>query len=737
MLPQAVGRSEVTAVGNPFERVYPYSERPLCPAAERNVRQPRRRHYGSPGMTELTEREVKQLTGALRPNRKPLWIGVGANVLMAGLLLGVPYVRGRMLAQNERADFVAFARCMIGGDTVDNPGLSLPRGEREHYASKVLYANADWPLSCRPTLRRLQPPDATFLWPSVKTAGADLRAAVELVDRELVALARRRTQAPGRVPQRPLDAIKRLQAASVLFARAADVSRHADNDALVLEPEVRALAAPARLPMMLGESQGLLAWSDAGTLQVLGLDGHSLGYLRVEAGKLDRQRIRKTNFLRGFARAGETPYLVWAMPDARCAEREDGCVGRPTGFSRFDKGSAQLGEPTWRVQGHPAERLDRSLVITEIGRVDLLAKSSLDGGIELLRARLPLDQPGGGAEARPTWLEPEVINIVPPLAAAPVRTPPSDKDGKSGASTWAAAAAAQADGVAKPQVAPPAASDASAAKGGSAQETSPPRHSSAILLEGEPLAVLRAVDTAGKVDAALVLAGQTVQTRPLPSAAGSGGWVSACSSGEARWLAYGSSSELHLARVEAADVQPLMAASLELGQPLDAADASRDRLRLVCTDQLLRVLFVDRKEALNQITCSRTDCGQPSQLAPVVRQFSALQRQDVSVISFNEGPLAPTIKLLRLDAQGRAFGPPSVAGACWEPLGGLCGTSYLTGDAQRIALMTRDGPDLLVLESTNTGRSWSTLSGFAQRPALGRSSASPMQQHRIRKGLDE
>ena len=834
-------------------------------------------------MKELTDREARQLAGAMRPNRKPLWIALGANVVLAVSLLGVPYVRGRMLAQAERADFVAFARCMIGGEAASDPGLSLPRGEREHYAAKVLYANADWPLSCRPLLKRLQPPDATFLWPSVKTAGADLRAAVELVDRELVALAKRRTQAPGRVPQRPLDAIKRLQAASVLFARAADVSQHADNDALRLNPEVPGLAPPARLPLMIGESQGMEAWTEAGTLQVLALDSHSLAYLRVENGKVDRQRARKKAFVRGVVRAGDTPYVVWAMPEARCAEREDGCVGRPTGLARFDKGSTELGEPSWRLEGHPAERLDRALSVSELGRVDLLARSSKDGAIDLLRARLPVETPGAGGDRKPVWLEPEIIPIVPPqpsaaetgAAAQRPGTPGSSKAGANAASAAVTGNAAQraggpnglpggklgpsasADGAAQragdsnglpggakvgPRVSAdraaqragdsngpgakvaPGASDDSAAQragdsnglpgakvgpgasadsapqragdsnwpgakvgpgasadsaaqragdsglpggtvgpsasadgaaqpasaadpggakvvAGGASHSTPAagvaRRASAMLFAGEPLVVLRAIDSGAAVEAALVVAGQSVQTLPLAPAAGSGAWVAGCSAGAARWLAYGSSSELRLARWQGAAAQPLTAASAELGAPIDPNAAARDKLLVLCTEGLARVLYVDAKQVLRQITCAPERCGAPSELAPAVAQVSAVQRQDVTVLAYYESALSPTIKLLRLDELGRPFAPASVAGSCWEPLGGLCGASTLIADAQRVALLTRDGPDLLALESANTGRTWGTLSGFQQRAAPDSGSASPMQQHRLRKGLNE
>src|SRR5690606_16496974 len=127
---------------------------------------------------------------------------------------------------------------------------------------------------------------------------------------------------------------------------------------------------------------GMVAWSDSGALELLTFDSHSLAYLRVNGGKVDRQRTRRNSFLRGVTRAGSTAYLAWAMPEARCAEREDHCSARPTGLAAYDKGGSEIEEPTWKLPGHPAERLDRSLLISDTGRVDFLRRSSARGGVE-------------------------------------------------------------------------------------------------------------------------------------------------------------------------------------------------------------------------------------------------------------------------------------------------------------------------------------------------------------------
>lgn len=640
-------------------------------------------------MTEVTDREAEQLASAFRPHRRPLMIAVVANVSMAVLLLGVPYLRGRQLAAAERRQFVEFARCLVGGETAPTPGMSLPRGERAHFAEKVLLSGPEWPGTCRPLLRALAPEEALFLWPSVKQTGADLRAAVALVERELDALDKRRKQGLGRVPQRPLDAFKRLQAASVLYARAAGADKHLDNDALVFKSATSALAPPARLPLMIGETQQLDVWSHDGTVEALAVDGRGLSYLRLDDGKVDRGRVRKTSFLRGTVRAGHSPYVVWAMPDARCADRDDRCVGKPTGIAPFEMSGEVLGEPRWKLPGHPGGRLDRVLDISETGRVDLIARSNPGGGLELLRFRLP---------------------------EASVSTPASDKAATLEAlETW-----------------PVLSSSAGA--------------TSATLLAGEPRGVARATAAHAAeggppptpFEASVVWSKPDTPPLILPPAGGSGAWITACSRGDARVIAYGTDSELRVVRVDPATntATPLLTHTIPTQHQFDDTDAARDQLRLACDEQRAQLVFIAGDRQLQQITCSAESCSKPAEIAKDVAQFAALLRGDATLIAYHHGLREPAVKVLRLDAQGAPAGAATIPAACWEPLGGMCGTATLVSDAQRVLLLARDGPDLLALESTDQGQSFKQLSGFTRQAAFEPSTTAPLQQHRKRKGLE-
>lgn len=669
-------------------------------------------------MTELTEQEAKQVASAMRPQRRPLLIALVANLVLSGALLGVPYVRGRILAHEAREHYVAFVQCMIGGEPAESPGLSLPRGEREHYAAKVLFANADWPMACRPTLQRLRPPDATFLWPSLKAAGADLRVAIDLVDKELIALAKRRAEATGRVPQRPLDALRRLQAASVLFARAGGAKDDIDNDSIVLSDEITGLAAPARLPLMIGDTQGLVGWSDSGVLELLTFDSHSLAYLRVDGGKVDRERVRRNSFLRGVSRAGSTAYLAWAMPESKCSEREDHCSARPTGLARFDKGGSEFDEPTWKLPGHPAERLDRALLISETGRVDFLRRSSARGGVEWIRTHLPLSAAAAaaGSAQKPEWLETEAEATV-------VDLPEEPKPKREHVEARAPSAASP---------------DAGAPTTPEKPEPTPLVPSSATLVRGEPISVLQATQTAAGIEASLTLTDRPARTIQLDLLPGEKPWTAACAAGSDRFLAYGSTTELRVKRYsEGSSAQPLTAQQVDMGAPLDPEDSGGDRLRLLCDDGQAQLLFIAKDLSLQELSCDKSRCTKARVLTKNVAELDAVRRRGLTLIAYQQGALAPTIKLLRLDEQGKLLGPPSIAATCWEPLGGMCGRPTLIADAQRTALLTRDGPDLLALETTNDGRTFSSLSGVGAKAAIGSNTLTPLKQHRKRKGMED
>jgi hypothetical protein len=638
---------------------------------------------------------------------------------MALLLLGVPYFRGRSLAAEERHDFGQFARCLIGGELASNPGLSLPRGDRDHFAAKVLFAKPSWPLLCRPALQRLAPPPAFFLWPGVKQAGEDMRAAVAMVERELVTLDTSRKRGPGRVPARPLEALRRLQAATVLFAQAAGVDADVDNDAIRFEHAASGLATPARLPLMAGNGT-LDVWSSGPTLEAIALDGRGISYVRVADGKIDRDRLRRTSFLRGVLRAGSTPYLVWAMPDARCADREDHCAGRPTGLAPYERGATALSEPTWKLAGHPAGRLDRVMQVSELGRVDLLARATAAGALELLMFRLPSESAsaaGGSTEHKALSLEPN--------ADYPVRS-----------------------------------------EGGAA---------SALLLPGEPSAALYASDTGDGVSASLAWAREDAKPLPLPAASGAGAWAVGCTLGAARYLVYGSTTQMRILRAhpsampgkpdadgvvasavgsgagtskptavsnklaalpaEPGALEPLSVLDVALRAPLDADNPAFDEVRLLCDGERAHVLFTNLTHVLQHITCDADGCGPPLEIAHDVSGYSAVSAGDALVVAFAAPLNAGVVQVIRVDREGRSVAQAHTPAACWEPLGGMCGTPTLIRDAQRLVLAARDGADLLALESTDLGRTFSTLSGLVVGTGFEASTTSPLQQHRLKKGL--
>jgi hypothetical protein len=527
----------------------------------------------------------------------------------------------------------------------------------------------------------------------VKLAGADVNAAVEMVDRELVKLDERRKRGPGRVPDRPLEAIKRLQAASSLYARAAGVDKDLDNDAIRFDQEVEKLAVPARLPLMAGDSSTLELWSSGLALEALALDGRGLSYLRVADGKIDRERIKRTSFVRGVVRAGTTPYVVWAMPDARCDQREDRCTGRPTGIAAYNRGGNDLGEPKWTLSGHPAGRLDRALQLSELGRADLIARASADGALELLRFRLPLSEaasgspPASGAEKKALALEPSERH--------PLRGP-----------------------------------------GGAA--------STVLLAADSGTAVLIASEQAGEagpsVGASLALIGATPQEPlQLPAASGSGAWALACPFGAARLLAYGSTSQLRIVRLDASAPTPasqeLTLIEDALRAPLDAEDATRDQVRLLCEGERAHLLYRNKADELKQVRCDAEGCGAPSTLVKDVAGFAALATRDDVIVAFAGLQQAAVVRVLTLDPSGAPRAAPITPAACWEPLGGMCGTPSLVRDEQRVILTARDGADLLALESTDHAHSFVTLSGFVAARSFEPSTTSPLHQHRVRKGL--
>ncbi|MDQ3036241.1 MAG: hypothetical protein M3Y87_27820, partial [Myxococcota bacterium] len=105
-------------------------------------------------MSDELEEEAER---AFRPGRRPAWIAVALNGALAMLLLGFPYGRGRLRANDAADHFARLAECMYGGERVESPGLALPAGDRERFAARVERADAAWPASCAEELRAMRP----------------------------------------------------------------------------------------------------------------------------------------------------------------------------------------------------------------------------------------------------------------------------------------------------------------------------------------------------------------------------------------------------------------------------------------------------------------------------------------------------------------------------------------------------------------------------------------------------
>lgn len=604
-------------------------------------------------LPDQTDVELERIAHAFRPNLKRLAVAVLANLVLAILFLGLPYLRGRQMAVKARRDFARVTNCLIGGEIVHTFGLSLPKGDRDHFASKVMHEAAGWPLCCRPLLRKLAPPPAFFLWPGVKQAGIDLRAAVRLAEKEIKLLDQRRKLGLRCVPVRGLEALRRVQAATVLLARAADTENNLESDVVRWKVKPK-LSTPVRLPLAASDDAILDLYSDGKALDALALDRRGVSYLRLADGKVERERAPRTGFVRGALRVNRNRYLVWAIPDALCAERSDHCVGRPMGLAPYDKAAATLKEPRWKLAGHPAGRIDRALRVTESGSVAVLARASEDGAVELLRFQIEHASTTAPNEQRPSTIEPlEWFSIA---SGAPVL-------------------------------------DAALVTAGT---------------ENEPPAAISMHASDSGIDVLITWADALRAPLVLPKAHGEHPWTITCSTDDAHILAYGSASELHLLRLDASGlITPLLQHTDAIEHALHAKDPALDRLQLLCRGNYSQLIWSNATNELWNSVCERTRCNAPARLAERVTRFTALLAPPRRLVAF--GNPADEIRVLRLDSRGNPLGKAYTPAACFEPRSGMCGTPGLILAGKRVILTARDHSDLLVLESTDDGASFTSL----------------------------
>lgn len=633
-------------------------------------------------MRDPGEDDTTRAAQAFRPNARPLLITLFANIAVAGLCLGIPYARGHARAEDALHAFARFAGCLLGGEPQDNFGLALPPGERARFAAQVMRAAPDWPARCREPLHAIAPDEAVFLWPSIKQTGADVRAVVALLDQELLALARaRETGNPGRVPTRPLLALEKLRGALALLARAGNVDAALYENAVIFAADADA-TEPSRLPLVAGAGAALEVWPGLDGLHALALDRSGVSWLRLEGGKVERLRVRRTSLVRGALRDGDRPLLVWAMPEDRCTDQENHCVHRATGLAYLEGDAVALPEPAW-VAGHPAGPPERSLRVSLGTRIDLLARASAAGALEVRRFEL-----GASTGERGEYADQGPAPPLSPLHvfALPAKTPPID----------------------------------------------------GVLLPGQPPAVAYAETSGDGVQALLWRYEADHHGAPLAlgAARGDGGFVEACEAQATRWIAFGTEDELVLTRVapEGTFSVPLPAAQLALSTPSPDAGTWSERIRIECSAQRAILLALETDGALSLFRCDAGACTR-TRVARGVAAFDAALSGETAVVAYaRDGQ--PQIAIARVDAHGALLGEARTPAPCWDPQGGMCGQPTLVAAPDRLLLCARDGSDLIALESSDAGRHWTPLRGLRAQTPLDGDPSAPMQQHRIRKGLD-
>ncbi len=322
--------------------------------------------------------------------RRRLWLlGIAGNALVALVLVGGPYWRGRERALEARRDFAALCACLWNAEIAPSPGLTLPPMDLPAYVDAA--TDPEWPSSCLARAEALAPEAAFWLFPDTRAAEDDLRRAGAMVVRELRD-ASSAVDPSASVPMRPRLAVLRLAAAIGVLAREADASLDLDAPAIVL-PEARA-ALPERVPLR-ATSDAIVEmrpWAEG--VELLALDARGVSWTRVGGGQVDHRRFRRPALVSGVTRGRDArPWLIWSTPEARCLAT--GCARQALGVAPLDDATVVTPSPRW-LAAHPW-RGPRSVAIGD-DAIWVLALTD-EAGAELRRFALRSAPEGRNVDA--------------------------------------------------------------------------------------------------------------------------------------------------------------------------------------------------------------------------------------------------------------------------------------------------------------------------------------------------
>jgi len=323
----------------------------------------------------------------LRLNLRPWVVGLAVNLVLGATLLGYPYFRGARRARAVPDRFATFAGCFYQADTVDRPGLGLPPGERARYASLVLGHDDQWPERCLEPLRAVPPDESLFLFPNVKNAEAQVRAAVDLMAEEIEELAALRAQGDRRVPDRPMRAMSTLRGALAELGVSSGVSAlSADRDAVVIEPTAEDdLATPSIVPLHVSVGGPWQVDVRDGALLAGVMDSRAVAWVRVGDGRVEQRATRRPSLVSGMLGARAVPWLIWSTSPTTCEDSDEGCVNRATGLAALLEDRQTL-EPMMWLGAHPLGAPERSIHVGD-GVAHVLALD--DEGARVMRFAIP------------------------------------------------------------------------------------------------------------------------------------------------------------------------------------------------------------------------------------------------------------------------------------------------------------------------------------------------------------
>lgn len=608
-----------------------------------------------------------------------LLTALAVNALLALLLVGGPWLRGRQRAMEARQAFAEFAACVWGGDPSARPGLGLPEGEVLRYAHRVLHASDDWPERCRSSLRRVTQDPAWVLYPTIKQAEKVVADAVVYVDEGITDLARERTSEPmRRVPMDLHRRVERLLAALSNLAAESGTDRRLTAPAITFDDASLPVVTPTRVPLKVSRRASPRMWAHGDGLVTCAMDRLAIAYAKVGAGGMSLQRVRRPSLVQGTIPGPEgSPWLVWAMPDDRCAEDGAACAGRASGVAPLQRHHARAPDPLW-LAAHPDGPIEHTVRVHaakgsgETVAVDILARRP-EGGMEVRRF---LVGPAEGAEDPDDATRDEAAQDVERESASdPDGAPVAPRDPDA---TWSLPN----HGI-----------------GGAARwvpSVDPAVHVTAED-EGASLWIRPLHDGPGAAPARVAHAPMDGMGEPP--------WLRACPYRKGAWVLYGRGAKASLARLTAEGQ------ARAVDDPLPA-NARPDRLSLACNEA--GVTIVQPEEDTPRIAWWRCDADGCDALPPIAaraRHVQAIREGDTTVVAFAEGRNAQ-VRVVVMNDGATAPTPPQAVAPCFGDDGGHCGRPVLTARNGRILVGARDGSDLLVVETVDGGRTWLPMRGL-------------------------